>query len=240
MILENVMEFIDLSYYKILPQQSGITPKILVSEITNEIEFIACTDTYNTTIDFVVSKIMEHSGINTEPVYWGSDLRFYEQNYVTLTKFNLSNNWVYFGDNEILDNLKNKSEIDFSFMLSSILGGNMWSEDLIGFVDEDNNLKKSFHYNMMFEVELAMYAAGHTRAAAVFEKITSDFDEIFEDDDEETFESMRPYVEKFLEVKKSDWFNILKFPQNSKFEKCKFWAIKKITEAQKILKKRYE
>jgi hypothetical protein len=58
MILENVMEFIDLSYYKILPQQSGITPKILVSEITNEIEFIVCTDTYNTTIDFVVSKIM--------------------------------------------------------------------------------------------------------------------------------------------------------------------------------------
>ena len=31
------MEFIDLSYYKILPQQSGTNPKMLVSEITNEI-----------------------------------------------------------------------------------------------------------------------------------------------------------------------------------------------------------
>jgi hypothetical protein len=240
MILENVMEFIDLSYYKILPQQTGITPKILVSEITNEIEFIACTDTYNTTIDFVVSKIMEHSGINCEPVYWGSDLRFYEQNYVTLTKFDLSNQWVYFGDNEILDNLKNKPEIDFSFMISAILGGNMWAEDLMGFVDENDNLKKSFHYNMMFEVELAMYCSGHAKAASIFEKTIVELDEIFDSEDEEIYENMRPYVEKFLSIKKSDWFNILKFPQNSKYEKCKFWAIKKILDVQKILRKKYE
>ena len=234
------MEFIDLSYSKILPQQSGTNPKMLVSEITNEIEYLACTDTYTTTIDYVVSKIMEVSEINTEPVLWGSDLRFYEQNYVTLTKFDLSKDWVYYGDTEKLDEFKNKTEIDYIFLMSSILGGGLWPDDLAGFADDNNNFKKSFHFNMMFEVELAMYASGNAKAAAIFDKSQTEIDDFFDMEDKEIYQDMYPIVEKFLSLKKSDWFDILQFPKNSRYEKCKFWAIKKIIDTQKILKKYYQ
>jgi len=233
------MDFIDLTYYKILPQQSGSVPKILVSEITNEIEFLACTDTFSTTIDYSVSKIMDQCGINSEPVVWGSDLRFYEDNFVTLTKFDLSKEWVYFGDSEKIESLKNNVEIDFIFLMTSLLGGTMWSEDLVGFVDDNNNLKKSFHYNSMFEVELAMYSSGLNKAASIFDKNDFDFDEMFDDEYKDVYEDLKPLVNNFLSIKKSDWFDILKFPQNSKYEKSKYWIIKKISDAQKILKKHF-
>lgn len=233
------MEFIDLSYYKILPQQTGVNPKILVSEVTNEIEYLACTDTYTTTIDYVSSKIMEASGVSHTPVQWGTDLKFYESNYVTLTKFDLNKEWIYYGDSEKLDSYKNQSEIEFMFLLNSILGGGMWSEDVAGFADK-NFFIKSFHYNTMFEVELAMYASGHTRASSVLDKTLFDHDDLFENEDDEVFDLIKPHVDKFLSVKKSDWFDILKFPSNSKFEKCKFWAIKKITNCQKIIKNHYQ
>ncbi len=233
------MEIVDLSYYKILPQQIGSNPKILVSEITNEIEYLVCTDTYTTTIDYVGSKIMEVSGINHEPVMWGSDLKFCESNYVTLTKFDLTKEWIYFGDEDKLNELKNNIEIDYVFLMTNLLGGGLWSEDLAGFSD-NNYFKKAFHFNMMFEVELAMYASGHTRASAMLEKIGSNLDEIFDPEDKEIYQDMWPIVEKFLSVNKSDWFDILQFPKNSKYEKCKFWAIKKITDAQKILRKYYQ
>jgi len=232
------MEIIDLSYYRILPQQSGATPKILLSEITNEIEFFACTGAYATTIDFVVSKILELSGINTEPVMWGSDLKFYENNFVTLTKFDTNKEWLYYSDTDKLDKLKNKIEIDFSFLMASLLGGQMWEEDLVGFVDDKNNLRKSFHYNMMFEIELAMYNSGNSKAAAVFDRLNNEND--FFDEEPSLYEDMKPLVDNFLAIKKSDWFNILKFPPNSKYEKCKFWSIKKINDAQKTLRKYYQ
>jgi hypothetical protein len=41
-------------------------------------------------------------------------------------------------------------------------------------------------------------------------------------------------------IKKSDWFDILQFPKNEKFEKAKFWSIKKIIDAQKVIKKMYQ
>jgi len=232
------MELIDLSYYKILPQLLASNPKALVSEVTNEIEYLACTDTYNTSIDYTNSKIMEVCGIRHEPVYWGTDLKFYENNYVTLTKFDLSKEWIYFGDSDKLDSFKNKAEIDFCFMIAPILGAGMWAEDLIGFAD-NNIFVKSFHSNMMFEIELAMYVSGLKKATAIFDR-TLFGDESLQAIDKNVLEEVKPFADRFLNTKKSDWYDILKFPQNSKYEKCKYWAIRKISNCQKIIKSYYK
>lgn len=236
-----MLNLVDLSCYRILPQQYSTLPKILVSEITNEIEFYACTDTQSSVINYTSAKILEAVGVAHEPVFWGTDLKFYEDKFVSVTKFNLDQNWVYYADKEILDDLKNPNDLNFIFLMSGLMGGNILNDDAVGYVDNDNVLIKSFYYNMMFEIELAMYISNNDKAASIFDNVESIHDVISDTEkDWIIIEQLEDYLKKFISIKKSDWFDLLQFPQNSKFEKGKFWSIKKIMHAQKIIRKIYE
>jgi hypothetical protein len=228
-----MLETVDLSYYKILPQQFGSIPKMLVSEITNDIEFYSCTDAYNSSIDYATSKVYEILDIPHEKVYWGTDLKFYEDRFVSITKFNLNKQWVYFNDDEIFKTVKNKKDLEFSLFLTSILGGSVFKDDVAGFV-ENNIFVKAFHFSTMFEIELALHNSSNPKAAQSFIGPIKTLEELLDEEDKVTIEGMMDYLEKFISIKKSDWFDILQFPVNSKFEKCKFWTIKKFSHAQKL------
>jgi hypothetical protein len=179
-----MLQVVDLSYYKILPQQFGSMPKMLVSEITNEIEFYACTDLNNASINYAVSKVLEAMEIPHEPVFWGSDLIFNENKFVSITKFNLNQNWVNHNDKEILSTIKNENDLNFSYLLSALFSCQCYKEDALGHINDDNIFIKSFYYNMMFEVELALFASKNARTDDIFGKIES-IEEVINDEEDE-------------------------------------------------------
>ena len=234
-----MIDYVDLSYYKLLPQHFGSSPKMLVSEITNDIELYACTDSYNATIEYATSKIYQILDIPHEPVFWGTDLRFYENSFVTVTKFDLNKNWVYYADTDVLENVKNPNDLDFGFLLSALFNGNIMKEDPAGYVI-NNTFVKAFHFNAMFEIELAMFVSGQNKAASLLCKKYESLFDVIDEEDKDVVERLEDHIKRFVAIKKSDWFHILKFPPNAKFEKCKYWSIKKITEAQRLLRKHYE
>ena len=235
-----MLNVIDLSYYKPLPQMMGTLPKMLVSEITNEIEYYACVDTTSATINYMCAKILELMDIPHEPVYWGTDLRFMEQKFVTVTKFNLNQNWIYFNEKEVIASLKNSNDVNFNYLLAALFGSSIYNDDVLGYVNDDNCLVKSFHFNMVSEIELALYLNNNSKLAEIFHTPET-MEELLDDDrDREIVKELEDHIKKFISIKKSDLFEALKFPKNEKFEKCKFWSVKKIMDAQKLVRKLYE
>lgn len=229
------MDYIDLSYYKELPLQFSSQPKVLINEITNEIEYLACVDSYSSSIDYASSQLFHLCGIKCQPVMWAEGFEDLD-NFLTVSEFNLSKNWVKYADDDKILNVKNKSEFDFCFITSSLLGGSCFSEDYCGYID-NNKFIKSFNYLDMFEIELAMYMSGNTKRMPEFERSIVD---IFEDDSQETMESIKPFVDNLMKIKKSQWFEILNFPPSPHFEKSKFWVIKKFQNLQKVFKEYYK
>ena len=93
---------------------------------------------------------------------------------------------------------------------------------------------------MMFEVELALFSSKSARTDDIFGKIESIEEVLNDEEDEIIIEKLESHLKRFIFIKKSDWFDILQFPKNEKFEKAKFWSIKKIIDAQKVIKKMYQ
>jgi hypothetical protein len=149
----------------------------------------------------------------------------------------LSKNWIKYGDTEKILEVKNKDQFDFSFVISSLLGGSCFAEDYCGYID-NNKFIKSFNYLDMFEIELAMYISGNDKRMPSFDRT---IDTIFEDEeDPEVMESIKKYVDNILKIKKSDWFDILDFPTGPHYDKSKFWIIKKFQNLQKVLRAYYK
>ncbi len=222
-------ELIDLSYYKILPQQFGAQPKILINEITNDIEYYCCTSPAQAVIEYAFSKICEICDIYHEKVSWGCDLKFVENRHVTVTPFNLNKEWIYCNDKDKFNSLDNKEQIEFVLLLTSMFGGSLWNDDVIGY-NENNTFKKAFHYNSMFEIELAMFNSKGPGLELLFgNNLTNLLNEYSSDE----LQIMKKYIDNFNRIKKHEWLDIFDFPESAKFDKSKFWLLKKIGNIQK-------
>lgn len=52
----------------------------------------------------------------------------------------------------------------------------------------------------------------------------------------EMMEDLKPYIEKFISLKRSDWDNIFKnMPSTPKYDKGKVWIIDKLMDAKQAL-----
>lgn len=224
-------ELIDLSYYKMLPQQFGTQPKILINEVTNDIEFYCCTNPANALIEYSFFKVCEICDIPHEKVYWGADLYHYANKIVTLTPFNLNKEWLYLSNVDAISNLQNKYDLEFVCLLTNLFGATLWNDDVVGYI-ENNNFKKAFHFNTMFEVELALYLSKGPCLDLFF---LNDSSNILNEYSFEELNNMKIYIDKFLSIKKHEWLNILDFPESAGFDKAKFWFLKKFGNAQKQL-----
>lgn len=222
-------ELIDLSYYKVLPQQFGAQPKILINEITNDIEYYCCTSPAQAVIEYAFSKICEVCDIFHEKAYWGLDLKFVEDRCVTVTPFDLNREWIYGNDKDKFSSLNNKEQLEFVLLMTSMFGGSLWNDDVIGYI-ENNTFKKAFHYNSMFEIELAMF---NSKGPALELFFSTNLRNVLNEYDYEELLAMKKHIDKFNNVKKHEWLDIFDFPENAKFDKSKFWLLKKIGNIQK-------
>lgn len=224
-------EIIDLSYYRTLPQQFGAQPKFLVNEITNEIEYYCCTSPANAIIEYAFYKICEVCNIKHEKVYWGTDLKFAEDKFVTVTPFSLSKECIYLNEDEKIKNLNNKNELEFVVFLTTMLGATLWSDDIVGYV-ENNNFIKAFHYNGLFEIELALFVSKGFGTQLFFEH---NLKKIISEQTNPSLQEFESYINNFINVKKHEWLDIFDFPENASFDKSKFWLLKKIGNVQREL-----
>lgn len=223
-------ELLDLSYYKVLPAQQFSTPRYLINEITNEIEYIANPEFYDGLIDYCYSKICETLDLFHEPVKWATDLRGYKDTFVTVSQFDLNKEWCLFGDDELFKSIHNKLELECNILFIELLGGNTYNDEPAGFI-EDNKFKKSFNSNCMFEFDLALYLAGDERQ----DLFKRDYEEYLLELDKEMMRDLNPYIEKFISLKRSDWDNIFEMPSTPKYNKGKVWIIDKIMDAKQAL-----
>ena len=155
------MEIVDLTYYFALPQNHFSSPRYLVSEITKEIEYAACTEFYDTVFEYTYFKLCEKFGLKHRKIEWGSDLNNSDK-YVTVTRYSVNDEYCLFGDLDKYEHIKNQLEVEVHLLFIDLFGGNVYSDEICGII-EDGEFIKMFSSTAFFEFELSMYLTGDSR-----------------------------------------------------------------------------
>lgn len=221
------MELYDLSYHKALPAKIFTYPRYLVSEITNEIEFTAAYGLYDSVFEFTYSKICEVLELHHIESIWASGVE--DAEYCVINKFNLDMEFVKFNELDKLQDLDNVDEVDFHVFLIEMLGGSLLAEEYAGVI-QDNKFYKSFSASSFFELELSMHMSG-IKAESVLNRDLGVDEEITKD----MVENIVPLIKKFIGIKRHTWDNILEFPDTPRYEKAKFWIMKRLQLVKKEL-----
>ena len=227
------MDCVDLSYHYALPQNAFSCPKFLISEITKEIEYAACTEFYDSLFDYSYSKICERLDLKHRKVEWATDLDN-SNKYLTVATFSIADEFVKISDLKN-DKLNNFLEIEFHLLLIELLGGSIFDEENFGVI-ENNIFYKMFNYNSFFEFEASVGFASNANEE-VKDFFTRDVISILNEIDKELLLFLKPKLDEFCNITIKEFHQIFDYPDTPKFHKGKKWIVEKCLEVQSEINK---
>ncbi len=225
------METVDLTYYFALPQNHFSSPRYLVSEITKEIEYAACTDFYDTVFEYAYFKLCQKFGLKHRTIEWGADLNDSDK-YVTITKYSVHDEHCFFGDLDKYEDIKNQLEVEVHLLFIDLFGGNVYSDEICGII-EDGEFIKMFSSTAFFEFELSMYLTGDSRQS--FFKRDNEY--LLQEVDKQILFDLKPWITQLASISRKEFNILFDFPDTPKYDKAKKWIIDKIISVQKDIKK---
>lgn len=228
------MECVDLSYHFALPQNTFSCPKFIASEITKEIEYVACTEFYESLFDYAYFKICQKLNLKHRNIEWASDLNN-SNKILTVTNFNINDNFVKIGDLYKNNVISNYIEVEFHLLLIELLGGNIFDEENFGII-EDDIFYKMFNYNTFFEFEASVeFSSNLTKDTKDF--FTRDAISILNQIDKELLLFLKPMIDDFCNITIKEFYILFDYPDTPKFDKGKKWIVDKCVSIQKEIKK---
>jgi hypothetical protein len=227
----SIMDTVDLTYYYALPQNQFSCPKFLVSEITKEIEYAACTDFYDTVFEYSYYKLCEKFGLKHRPVMWGSDLNESDK-YVTITNYSIDDEYCHYGDLEEFEKISNQLEVETHLLFIDLFGGNVYSNEICGII-ENGEFVKMFSSTAFFEFELSMFLQGDSRK----NYFNRNNEYLLQEVDKQILFDLKPWIDKLANISRKELNILFDFPETPKYDKAKKWIIDKIISVQKDIKK---
>ncbi len=231
------MEFIDLTYHFALPQNAFSCPKYLISEITKEIEYAACTEFYESLFDYSYYKMCQKLNLQSRKVEWATDLNN-SNKYLTVTNFNINDEFIKIGDLKKYPVFTNELEIEFHLLFIELLGGSIYEEEIFGVV-EDNTFYKMFNATSFFEFEATVYFSSSAKDVSK-DFFSRDVISILNEIDKELLLNLKPYFNEFCKLSIRDLYELFDYPDTPKFDKGKKWIVEKYFEVQSELNKFFD
>lgn len=225
------MQTVDLTYYFALPQNHFSSPRYLVSEITKEIEYAACTDFYDTVFEYSYYKLCQEFGLKHRTVEWASDLNDSDK-YVTVTKYSVNDQHCFFGDLDKYESVNNQLEVEAHLLFIDLFGGNVYSDEVCGII-EDGEFIKMFSSTSFFEFELSMFLTGDSRK----NYFNRNNEYLLQEVDKQILFDLKPWIDQLSNISRKELNILFDFPDTPKYDKAKKWVIDKIISVQKDIKK---